>query len=93
LQKKYFLIFSAQNLEKAMRLVGNVRDELLMARLNLREATDEMVKACLTKLNPAVGNEIKFTTRGYEITNLQTKQKQYYRTVMLTSLPKIVSAF
>jgi hypothetical protein len=95
LQKRYFLIISAENLEKALRGYGNVVNELMDAGLHLKTCSKESVEICLKKLIPTYGNDnsIKFTTKGYEILNTTTKTKTYYRTVMVSVLPKMVGSF
>jgi hypothetical protein len=93
LQKRYFLIISATNLEKALMGFSNISSDLTDAGLNIKECDNSSVEACLKKLIPTYGNNkpIKFDTRGYEIgTN---NNKEYYRTVMVTCLPKQVGKF
>jgi hypothetical protein len=93
LQKKYFLIFSGAKIENCERMVSNVKDNLFMARLNLREASDEMVNACLKKLIPSTGaKELKFSISHYQITD-QENNTMLYKTVMVNALPKSVSRF
>jgi hypothetical protein len=94
-QKRYFLIISADNLEKANRGFGNIRNELLSAGLNLKECDFKGVEICLTKLIPTYGNKnnIVFGSKGYEVINPETKEKKFYRTVLVTKLPNAIGTF
>jgi hypothetical protein len=86
-------VISGETLEKVNRGYGNVANDLLEAGLHLKQCENKDVEICLKKLIPTYGNEksIKFTTKGYELG--EGEEKQYFRTVMVTQLPKTVGRF
>jgi hypothetical protein len=93
LQKRYFLIINADSIEKANRGYTNITNDLSDAGINLKPCLNEDVEICLKKLIPTYKNEhsIKFNSRNYEL--IEKEKTTYYRTVMVTSLPKNVGQF
>lgn len=94
-QKRYFLIINADNEEKAKRAFGIIQPELYDAGLRVSPATKEATEACISKLIPSMNakQSIDFAARHYVIDKANKQECKYYRTIILTSVPKIVFAF
>ena len=89
-QKRYFLIINATNLEKIRNCFELLQSDLYEAGLNVKPADKAAVNACVNKLTPSNGisKSIAFKARYYV-----ADDTKYYRTLIITTLPKTVGAF
>jgi hypothetical protein len=94
-QKRYFLIINAESIDKIKRVFEIVNSDLYDAGLRISPASKEATEACIGKLIPSLEAEksLDFFRRGYVIDKSIKNKAKFYRTVIVTSIGKIVEPF
>ena len=94
-QKRYFLIINAYTVDKIKRVFEIVNNDLYDAGLRVSAASKDATEACIGKLIPSLEAEksIDFFRRGYVVDKGIKDKAKFYRTVIVTSIGKIVEPF
>lgn len=94
-QKRYFLIINSEDEDKAKKAYELLQSDLYDAGLRTYTASKQATDACINKLIPS--NEclktFDFNQRYYVSDKDDKEHRKYYRTIIITSAPKIVEAF